>query len=391
MRPSFRGSLRATPVPPARWASSSSLDGTALPRELIPLAGAAGARVEMHLHDLKTSTRSEQKLSVRAVDAAGNRGPGSDNRRSSLSSREPARLPQLKQPAGQPRAGGGTAEGCRRRRSRSSTSWTRSIPSTGELIPAQPDGYLAANHLWDAASRQIKLQAARNEFVAFQILLRGDFPAGSIKPELAFDGAGRQDDPGRARPLSSRPCPRRTHARPDRAAELCHRKHAADQVSKPARRDLCPARSAARRVSSARSTLNGPARAAIRLASIKRRLQLPVSLTVWNFSLPDHLSFLPEMNCYGLPEDELDYYRLAHRHRTVLNRVPYNQNGRMSGRLRPVWDSRQMKLDWTKWDRRFGPLLDGSAFADLPRKSVPVECFYLPLHENWPSPMEGNL
>ena len=36
------------------------------------------------------------------------------------------------------------------------------------------------------------------------------------------------------------------------------------------------------------------------------------------------------------------------------------------------------------------PLLDGSAFADLPRKGVPVEVFYLPLHENWPSPMEGN-
>ena len=54
----------------------------------------------------------------------------------------------------------------------------------------------------------------------------------------------------------------------------------------------------------------------------------------------------------------------------------------------PRWDGR--RLDWTGWDRRFGPLLDGSAFADLPRKGVPVECFYLPLHENWPSPMEGN-
>ena len=30
------------------------------------------------------------------------------------------------------------------------------------------------------------------------------------------------------------------------------------------------------------------------------------------------------------------------------------------------------------------------AFADLPRKGVPLECFYLPLHENWPMPMEGN-
>ena len=56
----------------------------------------------------------------------------------------------------------------------------------------------------------------------------------------------------------------------------------------------------------------------------------------------------------------------------------------------PRWDEKAQRLDWTAWDRRFGPLLDGSAFANQPRKGVPVECFYLPLHENWPSPMEGN-
>jgi hypothetical protein len=33
-------------------------------------------------------------------------------------------------------------------------------------------------------------------------------------------------------------------------------------------------------------------------------------------------------------------------------------------------------------------LLDGSAFADLPRASVPVDAFYLPLNENWPEPIE---
>jgi hypothetical protein len=106
--------------------------------------------------------------------------------------------------------------------------------------------------------------------------------------------------------------------------------------------------------------------------------------------LPDHLSFLPEMNCYGLPDDEVAYYRLAHRHRTVLNRLPYNQNGRIQDGCAPVWDSQRMTLDWTSWDRRFGPLLDGSAFLDLPRKNVPIEVFYLPLHENWPSPIDAN-
>ena len=47
-------------------------------------------------------------------------------------------------------------------------------------------------------------------------------------------------------------------------------------------------------------------------------------------------------------------------------------------------------LDWTAWDARFGPLLDGSAFADLPRSGVPIEGFYLPIHENWPTKIEPN-
>ncbi len=63
-------------------------------------------------------------------------------------------------------------------------------PDTGELIPSQPEGYLAVNHLWDAAGRRVTLHAARNEFVAFQVLLRSPIPvpAGSIRPELVFDG-----------------------------------------------------------------------------------------------------------------------------------------------------------------------------------------------------------
>ena len=42
------------------------------------------------------------------------------------------------------------------------------------------------------------------------------------------------------------------------------------------------------------------------------------------------------------------------------------------------------------WDRRFGPYFDGTAFDDLPRKGVPLECFYLPLHENWPTTIAGH-
>jgi hypothetical protein len=133
-------------------------------------------------------------------------------------------------------------------------------------------------------------------------------------------------------------------------------------------------------------------RGILTIESGRDRLDLAVELRVWDFTLPDHLSFLPEMNAYDLPEDERDYYRLAHRHRSVLHRLPYHQNGRIADGCAPalVGGPPARRLDWTAWDRRFGPLLDGSAFADLPRKGVPVECFYLPLHEDWPSPMEGN-
>jgi hypothetical protein len=68
--------------------------------------------------------------------------------------------------------------------------------------------------------------------------------------------------------------------------------------------------------------------------------------------------------------------------------VPYYQNGNMAPGCAPGWDGKW--LDWTAWDQRFGPYFDGSAFADLPRRGVPIECFYLPLHENWPSPIEPN-
>jgi hypothetical protein len=108
---------------------------------------------------------------------------------------------------------------------------------------------------------------------------------------------------------------------------------------------------------------------------------VPFAVTVWNFTLPDRLSFIPQMNCYGLPDHERDYYRLAHEHRTTLNRLPYGWTGKLKSapprRADGAWD-------WSAWDAEFAPLLDGSAFADLPRGAVPVEAFYLPLNENWP-------
>ena len=42
-----------------------------------------------------------------------------------------------------------------------------------------------------------------------------------------------------------------------------------------------------------------------------------------------------------------------------------------------------------RFNWHFIPLQDKET-RKYTRKGVPLECFYLPLHENWPSPMEGN-
>jgi len=126
----------------------------------------------------------------------------------------------------------------------------------------------------------------------------------------------------------------------------------------------------------------GKKRGKVFISSGQERLELDVDLMVWNFTLPNKLSFIPEMNAYGTvsPFKGYEYYKLAHEHRTCVNRLPYNWGGVPS--FAPKWNG--CGFNWIEWDRKVGPLLDGSAFKDLPRKNEPVDVFYLPFNENWP-------
>jgi hypothetical protein len=359
-----------------------TVNGSPLPRELVPLAARPGERVEMHLRDTKLAAGAAIKLALQAVDGAGNRGPAA-TAGITVSSRVPAPLPRPRQPStARPNQGAGPLPRLAGIEVAIIDELDKVQPMTGDLIPSEPDGYLAANHLWSAADRRIALQAARNEFVAFQVLLRGELSGGQVLPSLVFEGPESQAikvDIGRYQTVATKLGPL-----PDPIVPLSF--PATDPAPGNKSRSLhvelyVPHRLAAG-VHRGTLILSHPAN--------RQTLSVAVELQVWDFTLPDHLSFLPEMNCYGLPDNERDYYRLAHRHRTVLNRVPYTQNGGMQAGCAPRWHAGRLDFDWSAWDERFGPLFDGSAFADLPRKRVPVERFYLPLHENWPSPMAGN-
>jgi len=354
-----------------------TVNGKRVPQYLVPLASVPGQRVRMHMRDLGLPAGQEVRVAVRAVDGAGNASAaaGLTVRVSALQPKDlPGRrvtLPTANATARLPRLGNLEVAII--------DPLDKVDPVSGAMIPPQTPGYLRANHLWNATGKTLELHAAKNEIVAFQVLLHGR--ARQVRAALTLDTQPPLPYAfGRLRCVASEHGPLPDPVVPlDQPLNLPPAdEHIPNQVNTSL---LCE-------LYVPHDTAAGTRHGALLLQSDSGTLQIAVTLQVWDFTLPDYLSFLPEMNCYGLPPNEGDFYRLAHVHRTVLNRLPYSQRGTIATGCAPTWNGHD--LDWTDWDRRFGPYLDGSAFRGLPRAGVPLECFYLPLHENWPLPIDKN-
>ncbi len=108
-------------------------------------------------------------------------------------------------------------------------------------------------------------------------------------------------------------------------------------------------------------------------------IRLRVELTVYDFALPDRLSFWPELNAYRIPPNAHDCYRLAHEHRCVANYWRWTPQLRGSGK--------SIEVVWDRYDRQVGPLLTGEAFKENRRAGVPVRVLYLPFEDSWPTPL----
>jgi len=136
---------------------------------------------------------------------------------------------------------------------------------------------------------------------------------------------------------------------------------------------------------------------------------LRIELRVGGFTLPDKLGLDVDLMNYGflniergwpdLVQDskrhrgiELEFFRMAHAHRTTFSIVPYNHDGSIPKGQKPelagVGDGIRIS-DWGPWDERYGPVLSGDAFADLPRGREPAAHFFLPYNLMWPSDMRA--
>jgi hypothetical protein len=129
--------------------------------------------------------------------------------------------------------------------------------------------------------------------------------------------------------------------------------------------------------------------------------EIGVDVEVLPFMLPNRLSFTVDLNAYGGVNGGYDikrgtpeyrkllqqYHRVAHLNRANLDILGYSHSGSTEPDQTPplAGEGAATKVvSWQDWDAHYGPLLSGSAFADLPRASVPVPIIYLALFENWP-------
>ena len=396
---------RAACVP--RWRMNPLAPKTA------PFANANAVRDEVTAIVEGLSPGAVYYFAARAMDAAGNTGPVSSLGRHRAFDRLWPSLPPpaSKQPS--PTGGAPQAPGFR--------VWAipdllKIDPRTGELLEHRDfTSHRARNRVWDAAASAVRLVGARNEFVAFQLAVESAEPLAGVQVSVTkplFSGSKlppvfRQvgaiqlyrewfvpDDKQPAEPHAWYPDALVPLSRP---FDLPSQDNPVPgQTVQPVFVDVYIPHDARAGMHTGELTVGA--------AGSKRRIRLEVE--VLPFTLPGSLNFIVDLNCYsgvnagwdakrGTPEYrklEQAYHRVAHLHRANLDVLGYSHNGDTVPDHAPPLEGEGAATrvrSWADWDAHFGPVLDGSAFSDLPRGPVPVPAIYLPFFENWPGDLRA--
>jgi hypothetical protein len=275
--------------------------------------------------------------------------------------------------------------------------------------------YRKSNNVWDAAANTVRLFAGRNEFVSFQLVLeRGNDELHKVFVN-ATDLLGSKERisaDSRIRLFKQLYVQLNGTWYPDALLPL--EIAGATPIDLPGGADQAPGQ----RVQSLWVDIYVPhnlppdtytGQIIVLHRNTDKHAALRVELQVGDFTLPDELGLEIDLMNYGFlniergwPDMALDgrrhraiereFFRMAHAHRMTFAIVPYNHDGSIPKGLKPelagVGDKVRVE-DWRSWDDRFGPLLSGEAFADLPRGRQPVGHFFLPYNLMWPSDMRN--
>lgn len=256
------------------------------------------------------------------------------------------------------------------------------------------------NRVWDGASRTVNLRAARNEVVAFQVVIEAGAEALSgvnVKVEGDLEAtvnlfreryvpiAGYWY----ADPLVPFEAPGAVPFDiPDSECGIEGQRNQAVWVDVYVPPDASPGQREA---------------AVVVTAEGQQEVRLRLLLDVIPITLPTEVHVDCDLNTYGNfmlkmagTEDhtsaecravERRYLQLAHDHRATLSITPYTQGGEVYPGFAPplTGEGSAMRVtDWSDYDAHLGPYFDGSAFEDCLLPARPASHAYLTFNLDWP-------
>lgn len=285
-------------------------------------------------------------------------------------------------------------------------------PTEGRIIDANPALFSDAfqgnlrvrNSIWDSSSHKISVKGARDEIIAFQIVVQRLTESPLEGVEITFsslngpDGASiassdfdlykewyvRVREPSEGNytlgrgwyPDALLPC--HDFKGNQYPSSYIHPFDIPDLMNKIGPRHRYQAMWVDLYIP--RDTPPGEFSGQVSIRTAQQEIQLDLSLQVWDFELPaeSHLAgnIHSNTNLHTLPEElQLRYYQLIRRHRMALGVLGYAPEITVSGT--------EVRFDWKDYDRRLGKYLDGSAFTERygyrgPGSGVPIELLVLP-------------
>jgi hypothetical protein len=385
-------------------------EATELERWRTPAPPPAGQRVELLLEGLRPNARLA--VEVIALDEGGNRTRSACTGKASAGRTPPRRLEPVRARV----AKGREPDSRGRMRVWAFGDLLRVNPVSGNLLEERGveyggergGTYRQANEVWNGAESTVSVAAARGEWVAFQLCVEA--AEGRLKEArahlLPFSGPDGRE---MAHVLRHSGISRAWYVRRDGNWYADPLVPLEGPFAVPWKRNAVPGqRNQTLYVEMFVPLAMAPG---VYVGGVElsargvERFVLPLRLEVRPFTVSAETHFVWSMNTYTSPgrswggpavpvflEAERDFYVKAHLHRTCLAALHYSHRGIVRHEAAPPLEGKGAATrvaDWSAFDRRFGALFDGSAFRGTWREKIPMDHFYLALHENWPSPMAG--
>lgn len=82
------------------------------------------------------------------------------------------------------------------------------------------------------------------------------------------------------------------------------------------------------------------------------------------------------------------HHRIFYEHRGLFHQLGYGHAGKVGPEFAPVLEGTgrgKHIVNWELFDRHYGPLFDGTAFAQTRRGTRPIPFAYLPINPEWPA------